>query len=227
MTHALYFDSKQTTKLISTGMLLSALLLNSGCTSIKNAFNTDLDYTHSTLSKKLEIPPDLTPLTHSKNYSAGDVISASTLAATKAKDKPTAVSGSAAKHSPAIDAATPQATLLSSNDALELPGDYDSAWQRVGLALERASFTIISGDQVQGKYTVQDIRNGKPAELGFFAKLFVSNREAAEAAALKMTLTINLKRGAPNVVTAPTQADKPANAAIIKDVLTVLHRELK
>lgn len=66
--------------------------------------------------------------------------------------------------------AAPKAQLQ--GDAIELPLNFDAAWRRVGLALDRSSFTISDRDRSQGQYFVRYIPDSEQAEAGFFGKLF-------------------------------------------------------
>jgi uncharacterized lipoprotein len=68
-------------------MAMAALILASslsGCSSIKNMFNTEIDYKASKLEPKLEVPPDLTQLRTSPRYAASSVISTANAAAEQA-----------------------------------------------------------------------------------------------------------------------------------------------
>jgi outer membrane protein assembly factor BamC len=57
---------------------------------------------------------------------------------------------------------------------LQVDDNFDRAWRRVGLALDRSGFTVEDRDRAQGLYFVRYVDPSKPqkAEDGFFAKLF-------------------------------------------------------
>lgn len=58
---------------------------------------------------------------------------------------------------------------------LTLPEDFERAWRRVGLALDRTSFTVEDRDRSKGIYYVRYIDPDKPGgNKGFFARLFSS-----------------------------------------------------
>lgn len=58
---------------------------------------------------------------------------------------------------------------------LTLPEDFERAWRRVGLALDRTSFTVEDRDRSNGIYYVRYIDPDKPQrKKGFFARLFGS-----------------------------------------------------
>ncbi len=64
-----------------------------------------------------------------------------------------------------------RAQLLADQTSLRLSTDFDTAWRRVGLALDRSGYTIESRDRAQGSYLVRVARQ-QTEEPGFFAKLF-------------------------------------------------------
>jgi len=83
-------------------------------------------------------------------------------------------------------AAVPQARarLLSGQPgaALQVDDNFDRAWRRVGLALDRSGFTVEDRDRAQGLYFVRyvDPKLAGKGEPGFFAKLFsFGSKEAA------------------------------------------------
>jgi outer membrane protein assembly factor BamC len=89
------------------------------------------------------------------------------VAAVKADKTP--ASGAAATTLPTV------ARLGANGSSLSLDADFDTAWRRVGLALDRSGFTVENRDRKQGQYEVRlsdaDPQAAKP---GFFAGLFGS-----------------------------------------------------
>jgi len=69
-----------------------------------------------------------------------------------------------------------RARLLPDQSAvtLQLDDNFDRAWRRVGLALDRSGFTVEDRDRTQGLYFVRyvDPKDAGKADPGFFAKLF-------------------------------------------------------
>jgi outer membrane protein assembly factor BamC len=65
------------------------------------------------------------------------------------------------------------ARLGSDGSSLTLDADYDTAWRRVGLALDRSGFTVENRDRKQGSYEVR-LSDGDPdaTKPGFFARMF-------------------------------------------------------
>lgn len=67
------------------------------------------------------------------------------------------------------------ARLGSDVSTLSLDADFDTAWRRVGLALDRSGFTVENRDRKQGNYEVRLSDNDpQAAKPGFFSRLFSS-----------------------------------------------------
>lgn len=71
--------------------------------------------------------------------------------------------------------APPRATLSRADDGamLALNEQFDRAWRRVGLALDRVGFTVEDRDRAKGLYYVRyiDPQAGTSADQGFLSKL--------------------------------------------------------
>jgi outer membrane protein assembly factor BamC len=84
------------------------------------------------------------------------------------QDKPTPASTTA-------DTSSNVAKLNADGVSLNVDADFDTAWRRVGLALDRSGFTVENRDRKQGIYEVRlsdnDPQAGKP---GFFSRMFGS-----------------------------------------------------
>ena len=57
-------------------------------------------------------------------------------------------------------------------DALEINEGFDSAWRKVGLALDRSNFTVADRDRSKGIYFVRYAPPSKEEKDGFFSKIF-------------------------------------------------------
>ena len=104
----------------------------------------------------------------------------------------------------------PALATLSSQDGIQLLSiaeNFDRAWRRVGLALDRSGFTVEDRDRSKGIYQVRyvpvpDAKN----EPGFFQKLLTSKKEAqpqkfqivVQSANEKSTVTVRDAGGAPD-----------------------------
>ncbi len=120
--------------------------------------------------------------------------------------------GSSEPHAAAAVEATsaPALATLSSQDGIQLLSiaeNFDRAWRRVGLALDRSGFTVEDRDRSKGIYQVRyvpvpDAKN----EPGFFQKLLTSKKEAqpqkfqvmVQSANEKSTVTVRDAGGAPD-----------------------------
>jgi len=83
----------------------------------------------------------------------------------------------------AVEAATPAAlsTLVTQDgiQVLAIAENFDRAWRRVGLALDRSGFTVEDRDRSKGIYQVRYVPVPDPKnEPGFFKKLFTSKKES-------------------------------------------------
>jgi outer membrane protein assembly factor BamC len=91
---------------------------------------------------------------------------------------------------------------------LQVDDNFDRAWRRVGLALDRSGFTVEDRDRTQGLYFVRyvDPKEAGKSEPGFFAKLFggkddtigpVRYRIQVKAEAERANVTVQNAQGAP------------------------------
>jgi outer membrane protein assembly factor BamC len=70
-------------------------------------------------------------------------------------------------------AAAPRSRLLPDGVTVAFAGDYDQAWRRVGLALDRGGFTVEDRDRSKGVYEVRLASPGNPdgAKPGLFDRI--------------------------------------------------------
>ena len=96
-----------------------------------------------------------------------------------------------------VGATTPPATkslaTVTSADGVpvvQIAEDFDRAWRRVGLALDRTGFTVEDRDRKQGIYYVRYVAltDTQAAEPGFFSKLFSSTPKGPEASKFQIAL---------------------------------------
>jgi outer membrane protein assembly factor BamC len=83
----------------------------------------------------------------------------------------------------AVEAAIPPAlSALVTQDGIQvltIAENFDRAWRRVGLALDRSGFTVEDRDRSKGIYQVRYVPVPDPKnEPGFFKKLFTSKKDA-------------------------------------------------
>src|ERR1019366_1359380 len=92
-----------------------------------------------------------------------------------------------AKVEVAVAQAPARATLIKGQDGsgtLSIDDQFDRAWRRVGLALDRIGFTVEDRDRSKGLYFVRyvdpDADNNSAKSKGFFAKLNPFNKSAKQ-----------------------------------------------
>ena len=112
---------------------------------------------------------------------------------------------------------------------VEVDETFDRAWRRVGLALDRAGFTVEDRDRTKGLYFVRYLDpENKAAEPGFFKKIFSwgsdadKNKEAPQ-------FQISVKTGAGSVsdVTVLDKAGQPDASPTAGRMLKILNDQLK
>ncbi len=122
-----------------------------------------------------------------------------------AKDEPARAAVAAAVEQPAKARA-----VSSGNTALEIDDNFDRAWRRVGLALDRGGFTVEDRDRAAGHYFVRyvDPKNAGKDEPGWWSRMFgdgsnpnaaVRYRVALKAVGDKTTATVQTSSGGPDV----------------------------
>lgn len=110
------------------------------------------------------------------------------------------------------------------NLALMLRDDFERAWRRVGLALDRTSFTVEDRDRSQGIYYVRYIDpDTAKKKKGWFRRLF-SKKEAEVTNEYQILLK---ESGAVTRVAVQTKEGAPEQSKTGERILTLLHDQLK
>jgi len=129
------------------------------------------------------------------------------------------------------DASTPasigtQVTKVNNLPVIEVKDDFDRTWRRLGVALDRTSFTVEDRDRTQGVYFVRYVSSGNAGkESGFFAKLFSSSDSTSPALSkYRITLTHNAGLSSISVLNAEGGADTSDNP---EKILRLIAVELK
>jgi outer membrane protein assembly factor BamC len=96
----------------------------------------------------------------------------------------------------------------------------ERAWRRVGLALDRTGFTVVSRDAATGTYTVRYARNQSPnaEQPGFFARLFGSKAANAQTSDLLVQVRGNAQTAGMTIQGNDPQAVKEAQALLLQDL---------
>jgi outer membrane protein assembly factor BamC len=132
-----------------------------------------------------------------------------------------------------VSSGKPRSQLLTVNDIgyLETDEGFDRSWRRVGLALDRAGFTIEDRDRSKGIYFVryidQDVdAKTKGASEGFFSKLFSWGSSDATKDGQKYRLFVK-EVGAISHVTVHGEDGKASATPVASKILKVLNEQLK
>lgn len=97
---------------------------------------------------------------------------------------------------------------------------FDSAWRRVGLALDRTGFTVEDRDRKQGIYFVRYVPlNADNSEPGFFAKLFSGSSKNTDAAKFQIAVRSQAEVTTVSVLDAKGAPDVSASAQRIVKVI--------
>jgi outer membrane protein assembly factor BamC len=112
---------------------------------------------------------------------------------------------------------------------VQVEEDFDRAWRRVGLALDRTGFTVEDRDRSQGVYFVRyvapDANTAAAAKPGFFARMF-SSTKPKEATPVRYRVLVKAtgNQSAVSVQNAQGQPDASVDAG---KILSLLADELK
>jgi outer membrane protein assembly factor BamC len=80
-------------------------------------------------------------------------------------------------------------TTIDGQAVVQLNENFDRAWRRVGLSLDRTGFTVEDRDRNKGIYFVRYVMTeGQQADSGFFKKLFGGSSKETGAAKYQITV---------------------------------------
>ena len=114
-------------------------------------------------------------------------------------------------------------------EALQVNEPFDRAWRRVGLALDRAGFTVEDRDRQNGLYFVRyaDPESEmaiKDAQRGFLSRLFGSSDPRVKAEQYRVQVRQDEERSQVNVLNKEGGSESSVTA---QRILTLLHEQLK
>ena len=111
--------------------------------------------------------------------------------------------------------------------AVEVDEGFDRAWRRVGLALDRAGFTVEDRDRTQGVYFVRYVDQDAGQTKGFFSKLFSWGSSESDKEAQRYRIAVKAGAGSNSLVTVLSNEGKGDQSATTEKILTLLHEQLK
>ena len=120
---------------------------------------------------------------------------------------------------------TSRASTVNGQPVVLIDENFDRAWRRVGLSLDRTGFTVEDRDRAQGTYFVRYVEpNANKAEPGFFSKLF--GNTPGSNAPLKYRIVVRSQNDA-SVVSVQNATGAPDTSANAQRIVNVIVEDLK
>ena len=119
------------------------------------------------------------------------------------------------------------ATVANTNGqpVVQIGENFDRAWRRVGLALDRTGFTVEDRDRKQGiyfvRYVAPDTENSEP---GFFSKIFSGSSKTNEASKYQIAVR---SQGDATVVSVLNAQGAPESSANAQRIVKVIADDIK
>jgi outer membrane protein assembly factor BamC len=118
-----------------------------------------------------------------------------------------------------------KASSINGQPVVLIAEDFDRAWRRVGLSLDRTGFTVEDRDRSQGTYFVRYVEpNQDKSEPGFLSKLF--GRSAKTIAPVKYRVVVR-SQGDSTVVSVLNATGAPDTSANAQRIVNVIVEDLK
>ncbi|NUZ05029.1 outer membrane protein assembly factor BamC [Schlegelella sp. ID0723] len=131
----------------------------------------------------------------------------------------------------AAPAGPARARLVSGRPAatLQVDDNFDRAWRRVGLALDRSGFTVEDRDRAQGLYYVRYVDPDvvRREEPGFLARMFSFGRASKDDTSLARYRVHVASDGATSTVTVQNAQGAPENGTTGQRIVSLLLEDLK
>jgi outer membrane protein assembly factor BamC len=116
-------------------------------------------------------------------------------------------------------------TKVNNLPAIEIKDDFDRAWRRVGVAIDRTGFTVEDRDRAQGVFFVRYAPQGTPDKApGFFAKLFSTEKATPSLAKYRIAIT---SKGDLSTVVIQAADGLPETSANGEKIIKLLADEIK
>jgi outer membrane protein assembly factor BamC len=127
-----------------------------------------------------------------------------------------------------------QATLDAATNTIQLKDDFDRAWRRVGLALDRSSFTVEDRNRSKGIFMVRyvdpelDAAGKTGQKQGFFSNLFNSKDPGSNSRRYQVVLNKTLgNAGEATTVNVLTQEGLAERSSELDQIIRILHTQLQ
>lgn len=111
---------------------------------------------------------------------------------------------------------------VNNQPTVQLEDDFDRAWRRVGLSLDRTGFTVEDRDRSQGVYFVRYVpadATAESAKSGFFSRLFSSSPAQAKPVQYRIAVRSSGANTTVSVLNAQGQPDTTADGKRIVELL--------
>lgn len=126
-----------------------------------------------------------------------------------------------------VDAGKQALSTLDGIVSLVLPDELDRGWRRIGVALDRAGFTVEDRDRSKGLYFVRYVLAATAEkEPGWFARLFSSSKEGSTLARYRIALSAG-KDATSTVVRVLNAEGQTENSATAEKILKLISSEMR
>jgi outer membrane protein assembly factor BamC len=110
-------------------------------------------------------------------------------------------------------------TMVNNAPVVQFDDNFDRAWRRVGLSLDRTGFTVEDRDRSQGTYFVRYVEPVTTTKPGFISRMFGASTPEASAARYRVVVRSAENKTTVSVLDGQGKADGSANAQRIAQLL--------
>lgn len=110
-------------------------------------------------------------------------------------------------------------TMVNNAPVVQFDDNFDRAWRRVGLSLDRTGFTVEDRDRSQGTYFVRYVEPVATTKPGFISRIFGASTPEASAARYRVVVRSADNKTTVSVLDGQGKADGSANAQRIAQLL--------
>jgi outer membrane protein assembly factor BamC len=120
---------------------------------------------------------------------------------------------------------TSKVSTVNGQPVVQINDNFDRAWRRVGLSLDRTNFTVEDRDRSKGVYFVRYVTPAADkAESGFFGKMFNSSKQDNTPQKFRVAV---VSQGNSTTVSVQNADGSTAAAADAQRIISVLAADLK
>lgn len=124
-----------------------------------------------------------------------------------------------------VSKSSSRAAVVNGQPVLQIDEDFDRAWRRVGLSLDRTGFTVEDRDRSKGIYFVRYVAPvTDKSEPGFFSKIFSATK--ADASPLKYRISL-VSQGQSSTVSVLNADGTPETLGNAERIVNVIAADLK